>query len=506
MSPQPSGGKMGFEFELGKRVQAQRIDDETPFRLLVLADFSGRSSRGLVEPISGRRPINVDVDNLDALPAKLGTTIHIPLGVGDSHMAIAIRSLDDFHPDHLAANIETFRVLKQIRMALANPGTFELAAQQVRALAGMTEQAAPAPSTSSAPSSVVSDNEFEQLLGKAPAKIQQPEKKHVDISAMVGELVREYVVPNPKPEQQELIRVVTDAMGVQLRAILHNVAFQQVEASWRGLAFLISRLELDDQLKVSILDVSRDELIADLSTEDLSKSSLYKLLVEQTVGSQGGQPWAAIVGDYSFGPSQNDVALLARLGTIAQAAGAPFLAAADASLMGCKDLSQTPDPDNWKQPTDLSLWDKLREMAVAPSIGLAWPRMLLRLPYGKGLESIDAFDFDETAQNFSHQQYLWGNPAFACGYCLASAFREYGWSLQPGGFMEIDDLPAHSRKIDGEKQVQSPAEAYLSDRAAGIIQGKGVIPLLAIKGRNAARFAGFSSIAQPSAPLAGQWT
>ena len=50
------------------------------------------------------------------------------------------------------------------------------------------------------------------------------------------------------------------------------------------------------------------------------------------------------------------------------------------------------------------------------------------------------------------------------------------------------------------------AEAFLTDRAGSKIQDRGVIPLLSIKGRDAARFAGFHSIASPSKPLAGRWS
>ena len=128
----------------------------------------------------------------------------------------------------------------------------------------------------------------------------------------------------------------------------------------------------------------------------------------------------------------------------------------------------------------------------------------MRLPYGKANESTE-IGFEEGAGRLPHEQYLWGNPAYACLYALGQSFLENGWDMRAGGFVEIDDLPMHSFTERGEKQVQAPAEAYLTDRASARIASAGIIPVLSIKNLNAARFAGFSSIAEPSAALAGPW-
>ena len=69
----------------------------------------------------------------------------------------------------------------------------------------------------------------------------------------------------------------------------------------------------------------------------------------------------------------------------------------------------------------------------------------------------------------------------------------------------MSDLPIHNYSREGEKQVKPSAEAFLKDKAAEKVQDRGVICLMSIKGRDAAKFGGFASIASPTKALAGRW-
>ncbi len=151
------------------------------------------------------------------------------------------------------------------------------------------------------------------------------------------------------------------------------------------------------------------------------------------------------------------------------------------------------------------LWQELRNSPEAASIGLLIPRLLLRLPYGKDTEPIDRFDFEELSSGINHEQYLWGNPAIVCACLLAAAFRTSGWSLTGELQQELTGLPMHVYKSNGETRITPCAETFLTERAMEILIGKGLVPMLSIKGRDAVRIARFQSIAEPSAPLAGRW-
>src|SRR5204863_2994043 len=114
MAKDYSGG-MNFEFNSGGRAQGQsspqheRPEPETPFRMLVLGDFSGREHRGISQPssaLAARRPIAIDSDNFDSVMSKMGVELHLRVGdAQDSKMVLPFKSLDDFHPDQIAQNL-----------------------------------------------------------------------------------------------------------------------------------------------------------------------------------------------------------------------------------------------------------------------------------------------------------------------------------------------------------------------------------------------------------------
>jgi type VI secretion system protein ImpC len=259
-----------------------------------------------------------------------------------------------------------------------------------------------------------------------------------------------------------------------------------------------------------VLDVSRRELLADISAAQgtVERSGLYRLLVEQGKGTTGGEPWSVIVGNYAFGVAGEDVGLLASLGAIASHAGGPFIAAAKPELVGCDSLVATPDPRDWTPPRGevVEGWHALRASLMAPWIGLALPRMLLRLPYGKATDAVEAFEFEEFAGVREHESYLWGNGALACALLIARSFTSRGWDMEPGDELDVDDLPAFTFDDDGEKRLQPCAEVALIERAGQAILDAGLMPLSSYKNRNAVRVVRLQSIADPSQALSGPWS
>jgi type VI secretion system protein ImpC len=294
-----------------------------------------------------------------------------------------------------------------------------------------------------------------------------------------------------------------------MRIILHHPNYQALESAWRGLDFLVSRLETDARLKLYVLDLSKSELAADLNdANDLRTTGMYKLLVEQTLETAGGDPWAAVAGIYTFGRTLEDAELLGRMAKIAAAAGAPFLAAADSNLLGCDSLVQTPDPDDWRSTMNeyqQAAWQALRKLPEAAYLGLALPRFLLRLPYGADTDPLEQFEFEEMSEIPEHEDYLWGNPCFACICLLGQSFSADGWDLQIGAAGDIDNLPLHVYREAGEPCIKPCAEALLTERAAEIIMNAGFMPLLSFREQDRIRLARFQSLTQPPTRLAGRW-
>jgi type VI secretion system protein ImpC len=293
--------------------------------------------------------------------------------------------------------------------------------------------------------------------------------------------VAPHIAPAPDARQPRLVAAVDEAASHHLRGLLHAPAFQRLEAAWRAAHRLVSSVE--EETSVFLLDVSRPELLADLAGGP-DGSGLHRRLADQEA------PWSMLVLDETFGASIEDVALLSALGAVAAQVGAPLVAGADPRL----DWSAL-DEDA------AARWQALRESPHASAIGLALPRWLLRLPYGPKTDPIDAFAFDELAPGRAHEDYLWGNPAFACALLAAAAFREKGAEMQLGDVVELDDLPAHTYREDGEAHLQPGAEVFMPERVRDALLGRGLMPFVSARDRSAARLARFQSIADPAAPL-----
>ncbi|MBA5638463.1 type VI secretion system contractile sheath large subunit [Duganella sp. LX20W] len=485
-------GSLIFEFQLElPEHDAEPVAPGQPMRLLVLGDFSGRAPD---TPLA-RRPIHrLDLDHFDQVMARCAPALDLTLDGAPA--TVRFTCLDDFHPDQLYQQAETFQPLRNQRQRLSCPTSFAAAAAQMQA------PTTPAPSPAPAPAQA-DGGDFASLLGGAV----RPAAPRSDIDALVKALVG--AVPGTDTRQSSYLAAADSVIGARMRELLHTPAFQRLEAAWRSVHKLVTELELDSGLELYLVDISKDELAADLKSAgaQLQQSALYQLLVERPRQSPDGAPWSILVGDYRFDAGEEDVQSLSALAALASQAGAPLLAGAHDSVLGCAQLASTPDPDDWTAPEAAASerWQALRASPHAGWLALAVPRMLLRLPYGKLTDRIDHFNFEEADGQLDHDHYLWGNAAFGLALLLGQAFNAEGWDMDPGGQLELDDLPAHTFRRDGEAHMQACAETWLSDRAAEAVLRLGLMPLRSLRDRNAARFQRCQSLAQPPQALCGPW-
>jgi type VI secretion system protein ImpC len=150
-------------------------------------------------------------------------------------------------------------------------------------------------------------------------------------------------------------------------------------------------------------------------------------------------------------------------------------------------------------------WVALRRLREASYAGLAVPRFLLRLPYGRKTRPAESFDFEEMNQAPDHEDFLWANPAFVCALLLARSFSDDGWGMRPGTHTEVDGLPLYVYEQDGESELIPCGEVLLTEKSAERILESGLMPLVSLKGQDSVRLVGFQSIADPLRPLAGRW-
>jgi type VI secretion system protein ImpC len=297
---------------------------------------------------------------------------------------------------------------------------------------------------------------------------------------------------------QERIAEIDQIIGEQLNAILHDAQFQKLEATWRGMFYLVMGTETGTQLKLRVLNATRDELQKDLDKAvEFDQSNLFKKIYEEEYGTFGGNPFSLLLGDYEFGRHPQDIAFLNKASEVAAAAHAPFIAAASPRLFDMDSFTELGVPRDLAklfESTELVGWRSFRETEDSRYVTLVLPHILLRLPYGPDTLPVDGLNFKEDVDGRNHAKYLWGNAAWALGLRITTAFAQHGWTaairgVEGGGV--VDGLPAHTFRTDeGDVALKCPTEIAITDRREKELSDLGFIALCHCKGTDYAAFFG----------------
>ena len=301
----------------------------------------------------------------------------------------------------------------------------------------------------------------------------------------------------------DMIAQIDKRLSSQVDQVLHNEQFQKLESAWRGLRLVVDRTNFRENVKIEVLNVSKEDLKNDFDVElDLTKTGLYRRVYTAEYGTFGGQPYAAMIANYDFGPGPQDISLLQKCAAIATMSHAPFIAATAPNFFGTEDFTSLPNMKDIKsilESPKYVKWQSFRESEDSRNVGLTMPRFLLRLPYGKDTNPIKAFDYEENVTS-KHEDYLWGNTAFAFATRLTDSFAKYRWcpniiGPQSGG--AVEDLPLHQFESMGEIQTKIPTEVLISERREFELSEEGFIPLTMRKGSDNACFFSANSCQKP---------
>jgi type VI secretion system protein ImpC len=306
---------------------------------------------------------------------------------------------------------------------------------------------------------------------------------------------------------EEIIARIDQKLTAQMNEIIHAKEFQQIESAWRGLKYLVYNSETDSNLKIRVMNVSKNELYRTLRLYPDAKwdqSPLFKQIYEYEFGQLGGQPFGCLVGDYHFSHLPTDVQLLRDLSKIAGSAHAPFIAGAEPTLMGMDSWNELSNPRDIGKVFDTpeyAAWKGLRDQDDSRYVGLCMPRVLARLPYGAKSEPVEEFAFEEDTDGHKGENYGWMNAAYAMAVNINRAFKEYGWctrirGVESGG--EVMNLPTHVFPTDdGGVDLKCPTEIAISDRREHELARNGLIPLIHRKNTDKAAFIGAQSLYKP---------
>ncbi len=327
----------------------------------------------------------------------------------------------------------------------------------------------------------------------------------------VEALVRELI--SNKQDLEKVDRKMVDAMiaeldrriGHQVDEILHHDDFQKLESAWRGMKFLVDRTDFRENIRIHMLQVSKEELLTDFEdASEIVTSGLYRHVYTAEYGQFGGKPIGAIVANYEFGVGAQDLALLRNCAAVSTMAHAPFLAAASPTTFGRdeKDFTNLPymkDLEATFEGPQYIKWRSFRESEDARSVGLAMPRFLLRAPYEAEEGQVRSFAYDEQVTD-DHHKYCWGNAVFTLASRVADSFAKYRWCpniIGPTSGGAVEDLPIHQYEAMGDIQTKIPTEVLISERREFELSEQGFIALTMRKDSDNAAFFSANSTQKP---------
>lgn len=308
------------------------------------------------------------------------------------------------------------------------------------------------------------------------------------------------------------ISAIDRAMSKQLSEIMHHDKFKKLEGSWRGLHHLVTNSETGADLKIRLMNISRKELQRDLEKAvEFDQSQIFKKVYESEFGIAGGEPYAALIGDFEFSSHPEDISLLSKMSNVAAAGFCPFISAASPKMFGFDSYTELSKPRDLAKIFDsaeYTQWRSFRDSEDSRFVSLTMPRVLARAPYGEATKAVEAFNFEEIepgedgrAKAAEHDDYCWMNAAYTMGTTISHSFAEYGWctsirGAEGGG--KVEGLPTHTFiSDDGDTDAKCPTEIGITDRREAELSKLGFLPLCHYKNTDYAVFFGGQTTQKP---------
>jgi len=301
----------------------------------------------------------------------------------------------------------------------------------------------------------------------------------------------------------DMIVSLDEKLSSQMNEILHNEQFQKLESTWRSLKFLVDKTDFRENIKIEIMNVTKQDLLDDFEdAPEITKSGLYKNIYTSEFGQFGGKPFGLILGNYEFGPGAQDIKLLQSIASVATMSHAPFVAAAGSQFFGLDDFSGLPNLKDLKSIFEMPQyikWQSFRESEDSRNVALTLPHFLLRLPYGPDTQPVKSFSYKEDVAD-GDNKFLWGNSAFTFASRISDSFAKYRWCaniIGPQGGGAVEDLPVYQYESMGELQTKIPTEILISERREFELAEEGFIALTMRKGSDNAAFFSANSVQKP---------
>ncbi len=311
------------------------------------------------------------------------------------------------------------------------------------------------------------------------------------------------------------IAAIDRLVSAQVDAILHHPRFQALEASWRGLAYLVDAGSGDELVRIRVLDLSWPELCRDMERAfEFDQSQLFQKIYEEEFGSPGGEPFSLLLGDYSVqhridkNHPTDDVAALQAMSGVCAAAFAPMVVGCTPALLGLDTFGELTAPirlGSLLQSQEYLRWRTLRQTDDSRFLAVALPSILMRDAHHDDGGGSQSFRYAEDASRPDATGWLWSSAVYAFGRVAVRAFMESRWFANIRGTRRdelggglVDDLPAPDYGTDRPGLATRPPVAVsLPDVREAELCEVGLMPLSAHQHTPFAVFRALGTIQAP---------
>ncbi|MEY8715356.1 type VI secretion system contractile sheath large subunit [Francisella philomiragia] len=292
----------------------------------------------------------------------------------------------------------------------------------------------------------------------------------------------------------------------QVNEIIHNQKFKELEKQWLSVNEIYQDKPNGSPIKISVLDVSKEELLDDFETNavDISSSDMFKKVYVSEYDQYGGEPYGTMIGLYDFENTQEDINWLSIMGKIATASHAPFIGAISPKFFGCEtaqDLADIKNLEALMAHPKYGKWNKFRKTEQAAYIGLTVPQFLLRAPYdpdnnpttGKFIKNFK----EKIVDHLSNSEYVWGNSSILFAKNLMRSFDITGWCQNirgPRSGGTVEGLPSHTFNVRGYEELKVPTEFVIPDYRELEFSNAGFMPFVYKKGTSEGCFFAVNSL------------
>ncbi len=437
---------------------------QLPFRLLLVSDLTPHDRSPNWSKSS--RIHSVDKHSFSGLMQELAPelTLEVPNRISETPKMLDIdlrfSDLEAFSLEHLVRSIAPMNRLYEVRTLVAQAGdgkidreTFRERIEEIgieRNWAEHLYEALKKPGKprgetgrrgTSSPAQRSDEDTVDRILGmiQTDDEVQNDQSGSTQaespVSSIMDALVAGIAGDSKRGEKvdttasKQLLDELDAVLSEQLDLVINHPQVRRLEAAWRGLKFMVDRINFRKNISLDVLAAGRHEL---------EEAIHYQVLMPEHRGTQTKPPLSAVIVDLALGPRHRDVELMRDLAHTGASLQVPIIASADPSFFAAEkpeELAQIPVLTELFKRDVYAEWNSLRDEEETRFLTLALPSVLLRYPYGNGASS-DGLACEESG-------YLWGSASPVVGVMAAQSFAETGWPTRLAGH-PVEDLPVRS--------------------------------------------------------------